>query len=137
MKFVLEHYFKRFEKEYTSALQEQHFYVNWRYGNYKRELRGDIVLIKKDILPRMRWRKGKVTNVIRGRNDLIRGVELEVYQPNMNKTVRINRPLQHIVPFEIAEEKTSTDTETDNEIRPKRIAAANADLKRRLTTDIV
>ena len=137
MKLVLEHYFKRFEKEYTLALQEQHFYVNRRYGNYKRELRGDIVLIKEDILPRMRWRKGKVINVIRGRDNLIRGVELEVYQPNLNKTVRINRPLQHIVPFEITEEKTNTDIETDNEIRPKRIAAANADLKRRLTTDIV
>ena len=85
----------------------------------------------------MRWRKCKVTNVIRGRDDLIREVELEVYQPNSNKTVRINRPLQHIVPFEITEEKTNTDTETDNEIRPKRIAAANPDLKRRLTTDIV
>ena len=37
-KLILEHYFKRFEKEYTLALQEQHFYVNRRYGNYKREL---------------------------------------------------------------------------------------------------
>ena len=42
-----------------------------------------------------------------------------------------------MVPFEIAEEKTNIDTETDNEIRPKHIAAANADLKRRSTTDIV
>ena len=55
----------------------------------------------------------------------------------MNKTVRINRPLQHIAPFKFAEEKTNIDIETDNEIQPKRIAAANADLKRRLTTDIV
>ena len=54
MKLVLEHYFKRSEKEYTLALQEQHFHVNRCYGNYKRELRGDIVLIKEDILPRMR-----------------------------------------------------------------------------------
>ena len=42
----------------------------------------------------MRWRKGKVINVKRGRDNLIRGVELEEYQPNLNKTVRINRPLQ-------------------------------------------
>ena len=73
--------------------------------------------------------KGKVINVIKGRDNLIRGVKLEVYQPNFNKTVRINRHSQHIVPFKIAEEKRNTDTETDNEIRPKRIAAANADLK--------
>ena len=64
----------------------------------------------------MRWRKGKVINVKRGRDNLIRGVELEEYQPNLNKTVRINRPLQYIVPFEIAEEKTNIDTETDYEI---------------------
>ena len=81
--------------------------------------------------------KGKVINVIKGRDNLIRGVKLEVYQPNFNKTVRINRPLQHIVPFKTAEEKRNIDTETDNEIRPKRVAAANTDLKRRLTTDIV
>ena len=68
---------------------------------------------------------------------MIRGVKLEVYQPNLNKTVRINRRLQHTVPFKFAEEKTNIDIETDNEIRPKPIAAANADLKRRLTTDIV
>ena len=81
--------------------------------------------------------KGKVINVIKGRDNLIRGVKLEVYQPNFNKTVRINRPSQHIVPFKIAEENRNIDTETDNEIQPKRIAAANADLKKRLTTDIV
>ena len=55
----------------------------------------------------------------------------------MNKTVNISRLLQHIVPFEIAKEKTNIDTETDNDILPKRIAAANTDLKRRFTTDIV
>ena len=68
---------------------------------------------------------------------MIRGVELELCQPNMNKAVNISRLLQHIVPFEIAGEKTNINTETNNDIRPKRFAAANADLKRRLTTDIV
>ena len=52
-------------------------------------------------------------------------------QPNLNKAVTRNRPLQHIVPFEIKEEK-NIDIEIDNEIRPKRIAAANVYLKRRL-----
>ena len=40
----------------------------------------------------MRWRKGKVINVIKGRDNLIDGVELEVYQPYLNKNVTINRP---------------------------------------------
>ena len=55
----------------------------------------------------------------------------------MNKTVDISRLIQHIVPFEIAKKQTNIDTETDNDIWPKHIAAANTDLKRRLTTNIV
>ena len=95
----------------------------------------DVVLIKEDLLPRMRWRKSKVINFIKERDNLIRGVELKVYQPSLNKTVTINRPLQHIVPFEIAEEKTNIDIETDAKIRPKHIATVNAYLMRRLTAD--
>ena len=41
------------------------------------------------------------------------------------------------MPFEIAEEKTNTDIETDVKIRPKHIATANAYLMRRLTADTV
>ena len=41
------------------------------------------------------------------------------------------------MPFEIVEEKTNTDIETDVKIRPKHISAANADLMRGLTADIV
>ena len=64
----------------------------------------------------MRQRKVKVINVIKRTDNLIRGVELELCQPNMNKTVDISRLLQHIVPFEIAKEKTNIDTETDSDI---------------------
>ena len=46
MTLVLEHYSKCFETEYKLALQEQHFYVNTRNCNCKRELTDDIVLIK-------------------------------------------------------------------------------------------
>ena len=48
----------------------------------------------------MKWRKVKVVNVIIGRDNLIRGVELKVFQPKLNRTVTINRPLQLIIPFE-------------------------------------
>ena len=98
MKLVLEHYSKCFETEYTLALQEQHFYVNTCNSSYKRELTGDIILNKEDLLAQMSWRKGKVINVIKGRDNLIKGVKLEVYQPNLNKSITINRPLQHTVP---------------------------------------
>ena len=44
----------------------------------------------------MRLREDTVINVIKGIDNLIRVVGLEVYQPNLNKTVTINRPFQHI-----------------------------------------
>ena len=70
-------------------------------------------------------------NVIRGRDNLIRGVELKVFQPKLNRTVTINRSLQLIIPFEINK------TVENVSIRPRRVAAANADIKPKLTTDII
>ena len=66
-------------------------------------MRGDVILIKGDLSLWMRWRKGKDINVITGRDNLIKEVKLE--QLNLNETVKINRPLQHIAPFEITEKK--------------------------------
>ena len=47
----------------------------------------------------MLWRKGLVTKLIRGKDNLIRGAEL-------NKCTHINRPLQLLVPFEVAQKRT-------------------------------
>ena len=70
-------------------------------------------------------------NVIRGRDNLIRGVELKVFQPKLNCTVTINRSLQLIIPFEINKIVENVS------IRRRRVAAANADIKWKLTTDII
>ena len=70
-------------------------------------------------------------NVIRGWDNLIRGVELKVFQPKLNRTATINRPLQLIIPFKI--KKTVDNIST----RPRRVAAINADIKRKLTTEII
>ena len=42
-----------------------------------------MVLIKEDITSRIKWRKAKVLNVIRGRDNLIRGAELKVFQQKL------------------------------------------------------
>ena len=70
-------------------------------------------------------------NVIRERDNFIGGVKLNVFQPKLNRTVIINRPLQLIIPFEINKTVESVST------RPRRVAAKNADIERTLTTDIV
>ena len=70
----------------------------------------------------MNWRKGKIVNVIRGRDNMVRGVELSIFQPKLNRAMTINRPLQLIVPFEINE------PEDDIRVtRSRRNAAVNAE----------
>ena len=74
---------------------------------------------------------------------MIRGAELEVYQPSLSKCNPINRPLQLLVPFEVAQERTSDEKEstnrTDNSIEKlvisRCVAAQNTDILRRLTME--
>ena len=72
------------------ALKERHIYDKKRYSTYDNDLINDVVLIKEDITPRMKWRKAKVVSVIRGRDNLMRGVELKVFQSKLNRTFTIN-----------------------------------------------
>ena len=58
---------------------------------------------------------------------MVRGVELCIFQPKLNRTMIINRPLQLHVPFEI--------NETEDDIRvthSRRNAAVNAEAKIKL-----
>ena len=97
----------------------------------------------------MNWKRGRVSSLFRGKDDHVSGVEIIMYQPNLKQTIKVKRPLQLIVPFEINDRNTDVLTEqfeivnehndvlTDEEPiattkRPQRIAAKNADIIRRL-----
>ena len=92
-----------------------------------------MLLIKEDITPRMKCRKAKVVDVIRGRDNLIIGVELKIFQPKSNRTVTINQPLQLIIPLEINKTVKSISTRPRNAVK----VAVNADINRKLTTEII
>ena len=70
---------------------------------------------------------------IRGNDGKARGVKLNVYLAKLQKTVIINRPLQLIVPFEIANEP-SEPAETIALSKPRCDAARTADTIRRMIT---
>ena len=135
------YFYKRFEKEYLLSLQERCY--NRRFENKCNLVVGDIVLIKEENKPSMLWRRGLVTKLIKSKDNLIRGAVLKVYQPSFSKCTHINRPLQLLVPFEVTQERTPDEKEstnrTDNSIeklvRPRRVAAQNADILRRLTME--
>ena len=96
-------------------------------------------MIKEEKIIRLKWQKGKITCLIKGKDGLVRGVELAIYQKQWNKVNNIKRPVQLIVPMEI----TNTDDDITNnkdvnepakdEIRrSQREAAKNANMLRKL-----
>ena len=99
----------------------------------------------KDVnLPRLRWKNGRITKLIKGNHGLVRGVSLDTVVSTTNKTQCINRPLQHIIPLELRDiQQSSKNIEiigNDNrepairsdEPRRRRVAGVNADILRRL-----
>ena len=89
-----------------------------------------------------------IIKFIKGSDDLSRGAEIKVYQRSKGTTTVLKRPLQHLVPFEIAdskpsdllneEKRISTDITDDSNIenyniqkRPRRLAAVNSDAIRK------
>ena len=64
IKLVLQNFFNRFEREYILVLKERYIYDKKRCSNYDNDLINDIVLIKGDITPRMKWIKAKVVKEI-------------------------------------------------------------------------
>ena len=74
---VKSYFIKRFEDEYITDSQEREYYNHKKFKNSEQLVIGDVVLVKGDNLPRMSWRKGRIINVIRGADKLIRGAEIK------------------------------------------------------------
>ena len=82
----------------------------------------------------MKWRKGKTDKLIYGKDGLVRGVELLVYQSKNEKVSIIKRPVQRIIPFELCDPVDNELVKSHTNINcPKRLAAQNADAIRRAT----
>ena len=142
---IVSHINKRFYNEYILALRERHQYDRQSHHPHLQNVSiGDIVLVKDVNLPRLRWKKGRITKLIKGNDGLVRGVSLDTVVSTTNKTQCINRPLQHIIPLQLKDIQQSNKNieiiDNDNsepairsdEPRPRRVAAVNADILRRL-----
>ena len=60
MEVVLAHFISRFYKEYITALRERRRYQRGATDNDWKLHEGEVVLIKDEVLPRIKWRKGKI-----------------------------------------------------------------------------
>ena len=88
---------------------------------------GEIVLIIGDEKNRGEWRKGKVVRLIKGKDDVVRGVTL------LYKKHTIDQPLQLVCPLEIRavenvdqSQKGRRDRANVGEQRPRRAVAQRA-----------
>ena len=96
--------------------REKHQYVQNKTSNTCPPKVGEIVLIKQDVIPRIRWEKGKIEQLINGAYGFVRGAVLRVYQGKSRKPALIKRPLQHLIPLEIRDvenKKLNKNIETD------------------------
>eukprot|EP00794_Sanderia_malayensis_P006668 gene6668-biopygen5443 len=132
-------YWRRWAKEYLASLREHHKIVTGKKNNISE---GDIVLIKDENSPRNMWKIGKVIEIIKGADDVIRGATLKTV--TKGNIYEIDRPVQHLYPLELKveqeaksshQEKIDSDDEVKSNVRPKR--AASQDAKGRITATTI
>ena len=155
---LLEHFWRRWQKEYLLGLREQHRLSPRRNIRDLKISVGDVVIIHEEGLSRSRWRLGRICTHIKGKDGHISGARVTVCT-KQGKISEIERPLQKLYPLElsvsdekmmergIVENDGSDEAESDAEVLdrhevrdrpggrdrpPRRSAALNADIFRRL-----
>ena len=132
----LQHFWKRWNREYVSSLREHH-HLNSR--TTKNSLKpGAIVLIQQEGVSKSRWKLGRVDRLIEGKDGIIRGAVLKVVSNDRIYTVE--RPIQRLCLLELyAEESNVKGTipdQTEALRRSTRDAAAVANVKIKNIRDI-
>ena len=65
---------------------------------------GDTVSIFEEVWKRRHWKVGVVLKIIRGKDDVIRGAVVQIFNEKNGKET-ISRPLQKLYPLEIPPER--------------------------------
>jgi hypothetical protein len=74
----------------------------------------DVVFIKEDELaPRAQWRIGRVLQLVKGRDGLVRGAKLKVLAKGGAQS-SVHRSLQRLIPFEIVQDDVDKHEEGDD-----------------------
>lgn len=104
---VLQHFWNRWKREYLLELREFHR-LREEKGSSHVVKEGEIVTVYDDGHPRGLWRLGRIMDLVRGSDGIVRGVYVRVMsKKGRPKTLR--RPLQHIYPLEVRYEPIDGD----------------------------
>eukprot|EP00795_Rhopilema_esculentum_P012138 gene12138-2743_t len=124
---ALDRLWQRWSKKYLLGLREHHKPKKLEdSGNYDLKP-GDIVLIEDNSVHREIWRKAIVRRLIKGRDNVVRGVEIGVIISGHKK--RLERALQHVFPLEMQAdvvEETKRSEPSKDVRRSTRVSSMNA-----------
>lgn len=135
---ILDHFWKRWRQEYLLELRTSHR-LDYKKGDKVKTISiGQVVLIHDENHPRGLWKLALVEELIKGSDGQVRGARVRT-QSGLDRSVILNRPVQHLYPLEVASENMVDDqTNCDgnvpshnsviqtNETRPTRRAAIRA-----------
>ena len=98
---VLNHFWKRWSKEYLLELRDTH--RRWHASKTSTPLKiGDIVVVHDEDNSRGFWKFAKVEKLLTGRDGLVREAILRVSSRNGRATI-LQRPLQLLYPLEVSQ----------------------------------
>ena len=94
-------FWNRFVKEYLTELTQHH--ANVKLPDSTRQVAvGDVVLVKREKLPRAYWKVGLVQSVNPGRDGVVRSASVKLSSGKHREKYKvINRSPSHLVPLEI------------------------------------
>ena len=119
------HFWKIWRKEYVTSIRERQKITSKKSPNNIKE--NDVVIVFDEKQPRHLWKLGKITRIIYGNDNKIRGAELKIGRTN----AIINRPVNKLYPLE-SYRTNEINKDKENDIpRPKRNAAIVGEVKRK------
>ncbi|CAL8137779.1 unnamed protein product [Orchesella dallaii] len=97
---ITQHFWKRWSNEYLSTLQKR-----FKWTTSDRDLQvGDIVLVKEDNHPPMKWKAGRVIKAHPGQDNKVRVVTVRLYNTESNKYFELKRHVNKLCPLLTNEE---------------------------------
>ena len=111
LKTLLKHFWSRWSREYLLNLRE--FHKNKAKNPLRVIKNGDIVVILNDKVKRQNWKLGKIVNVYRGSDQIIRAADVRTVDQS-GKPIVLKRSIVHLFPLEVNEESKEVQKEQDN-----------------------
>ena len=97
-------FWSKWSSSYLQFLTDSHFNLRGREGSVSQVPKeNDIVLVKDPLKARYLWKMGRINQIFRGRDGLIRSVEVKLYSPSKDKrfSETIKRSPKMVVPLEL------------------------------------